>query len=181
MSTRKEFAHCNSCAELSDGNIILSFRRISTLMVIEKRSKRVKWFQRDDAWGQQHDAEMLPNGNILFFANGIHVPGGVFNSRVIELNPNTGEEVWSYQGSPVWSFFSPNISGAQRLVSGNTLICEGLNGRIFEVTTEGQIVWEYVSPWFGNHHPTGPSNAVFRAYRYDVESPEISERVSLAI
>ena len=181
MSTRKEFAHCNSCAELPDGNILLSFRRISTLMVIEKNSKGVKWFQRDDGWGQQHDAEMLSNGNILFFANGIHVPGGVFNSRVIELNPNTGEEVWSYQGSPVWSFFSPNISGAQRLVSGNTLICEGLNGRIFEVTTEGEIVWEFVSPWFGNHHPSGPSNAVFRAYRYDVESPEISERVSLAI
>jgi hypothetical protein len=54
---------------------------------------------------------------------------------------------------------------------------EGLNGRIFEVTPEGQIVWEYISPWFRNHHPTGPPNAVFRAYRYDVDSPEISGRI----
>ena len=177
MSTRKEFAHCNSCAELPDGNLLLSFRRISTVMIVEKSSKKVKWYKANNEWGQQHDAEMLPNGNILLFANGIHVPRGVFHSRVIELNTNSGKEVWSYQGSPTWSFFSPNISGAQRLGSGNTLICEGLNGRIFEVTPEGQIVWEYISPWFGNHHPTGPSNAVFRAYQYDVDSPEISGRI----
>ena len=178
MSTRKEFAHCNSCAELPDGNILLSFRKISTLMVVDKKTKKINWYQKNNEWGQQHDAEMLSNGNILFFANGIHVPRGIYNSRVIELNPKTAEEVWVYQGSPSWSFFSPNISGCQRLDSGNTLICEGLNGRIFEVTPQGQLVWEYVSPWFGQH-PSGPSNAVFRAYRYRTDSPEVAGRVSI--
>ncbi|MEI6140895.1 MAG: aryl-sulfate sulfotransferase, partial [Mariniphaga sp.] len=32
---------------------------------------------------------------------------------------------WSYQASPPSSLFSENISGAQRLPNGNTLICEG--------------------------------------------------------
>ena len=181
MSTRKEFAHCNSCAELPDGSILLSFRKNSTLIIVDKNTKKAKWFKRDDEWGQQHDAEMLPNGNILFFANGINVPRGIYHSRVIELDPSSGEEVWTYQGSPIWSFFSPNISGCQRLPSGNTLICEGLNGRIFEVTTDGKIVWDYISPWFGNGHPSGRSNAVFRAYRYGINSPEIGGRVSLMI
>ena len=181
MSTRKEFAHCNSCAELPDGNLLLSFRKNSTLMIVDKETKKVKWYKRNDEWGQQHDAEMLSNGNILFFANGINVPRGIYHSRVIELNPKSGEEVWIYQGSPSWSFFSPNISGCQRLHSGNTLICEGLNGRIFEVTPDGQIVWDYISPWFGNRHPTGRSNAVFRAYRYDTSSSEIAGRLSLIL
>jgi len=49
------------------------------------------------------------------------------------------------------------------LPNGNTLICEGDFGRLFEVTMGGDIVWEYVNPYFG-----GPpaNNRVFRAYRY---------------
>ena len=43
-------------------------------------------------------------------------------------------------------FFSSFISGAQRLSNGNTLICSGANGTIFEVTPEKAIVWKYVNP-----------------------------------
>ena len=50
MSTRKAFAHCNSCAELPDGNLLLSFRRISTLMIVEKSSKKVKWYNANNEW-----------------------------------------------------------------------------------------------------------------------------------
>ena len=35
----------------------------------------------------------------------------------------TKEIVWQHKGSPHLSFFSPHISGAQRLGNGNTLIC----------------------------------------------------------
>jgi hypothetical protein len=37
----------------------------------------------------------------------------------------------------------------QRLENGNTLINEGSNGRIFEVTRDHEIVWEYISPFWG--------------------------------
>ena len=177
MSQRNEFAHCNSCSELPDGNILLSFRRISTLLIIDKVTKQVKWHHRDDNWGQQHDAEMLKNGNILFFANGIHVPQGVLYSRVIEINPETQEEAWFYEDTPNWNFFSPNISGCQRLDSGNTLICEGLTGRIFEVTRDREVVWEYINPWYGGEQSRGDSNAVFRSYRYSADSPQIRSRL----
>src|SRR5262245_44243265 len=63
-------------------------------------------------------------------------------------------------------FFSPRISNAQRLPNGNTLICEGDSGRLFEVTAGGELVWEYVNPYFGGA-PT--NNRVFRAYRYSAE------------
>jgi hypothetical protein len=82
-----------------------------------------------------------------------------------------------------WTFYSPHISGAQRLWSGNTLVCEGLWGRIFEVTPEGEVVWEYISSHFA---PVGPAekegpvpdgNWIFRAYRYAADSPEINGRL----
>jgi hypothetical protein len=67
------------------------------------------------------------------------------------------------------SFFSSYISGVQRLPNGNTLICEGLTGRIFEVTPGREIVWEYISPHFHPMQVFGVSNAVFRAFRYGPE------------
>jgi len=178
MSTRKEFLHCNTCVELPDGNIMLSFRKNSMIVVVDKKTKKIikKW--QNHNWGQQHDCQRLENGNVLFFANGIHVTGGVYSSKVIEIDWDTGDEIWSYSGSPPWSMFSPNISGVQRQPNGNTLICEGLNGRILEVTSEGETVWEYISPWFIKTQK-GPDNAVFRAYRYNIDSPEIGGRISL--
>jgi hypothetical protein len=47
------------------------------------------------------------------------------------------------------------ISDVRRLPNGNTFIDEGRNGRFFQVTPTGQIVWEYVSPYFGEA-PFGP-------------------------
>lgn len=74
-------------------------------------------------------------------------------SRVLEIDPIKKEIVWQYTGEnsglPVWTFYSSFISGAQRLPNGNTLICEGVSGRIFQVTPQGEIIWEYVSPHFG--------------------------------
>ena len=67
---------------------------------------------------------------------------------MIEVNPRTSQIVWEYHDQSLFDFFSPYISGAQRLANGNTLICEGCDGRIFEVTADGQVVWEYVSPYF---------------------------------
>ena len=89
-------------------------------------------------------------------------------SGVIEVNPATHEIVWKYQEPRPFNFYSPRISNAQRLRNGNTLINEGNFGRFFEVTTEGDVVWEYVNPWFGPS--TAPDkvqqNGVFRVYRY---------------
>ena len=70
-------------------------------------------------------------------------------SRVIEINPATNEIGWTYQDRPVSNFFSPRMGNAQPLPNGNTLINEASFGRFFEVTRDGEIVWEYVNPYFG--------------------------------
>ena len=126
----------------------------------------------------QHHAHLIPKGlpgagHLLVFDNGgasgygassgIAPNGtGTFaraTSRVLEINPVTLELVWSYTNP---RFFSTNISGAQRLPNGNTLITAGAGGRMFEVTREGAIVWEYMFPLFTG---ANASNAVYRAYR----------------
>jgi hypothetical protein len=90
------------------------------------------------------------------------------HSHALEIDPATKNIVWRYQESIPSNFFSPRISNAQRLPNGNTLINEGYFGRFFEVTADGNVVWEYVSPYFGGA-PNAQRNAVFRVYRYTAE------------
>ena len=138
----------------------------------------------------QHDASWIPQGypdegKIMVYNNGFERPGGNYSSvDIIDPPMDTagqylidsleafGPEVpfWIYSGQPDNPFFSLNISGAQRLANGNTLICEGTEGRFFEVDNNGQIVWEYVNP-VNNFGPViqenNPgSNSVFRVIRY---------------
>ncbi len=153
----------------------------------------------------QHHAHMIPKGlpgegNILVFDNGGFAGYGAPNpgspvghnnairdhSRVLEFNPTTLKVVWQYTFAEAghlnkmgrYNFYSPLISAAQRLPNGNTLITEGSNGRLIEVTADHELVWEYISPYFGLD---GKSNHVYRAYRapYDwvpqLDKPEEKE------
>ncbi|MCC7414447.1 MAG: aryl-sulfate sulfotransferase [Gammaproteobacteria bacterium] len=113
----------------------------------------------------QHDAHLIPKGlpgagNLLVFDNqgAAGFPPAYLNTlggtRVLEIDPITRMIVWQYtgesSGGPLWSFHSSFIGSARRLPNGNTLINEGMNGRIFQVTPAGEIVWEYVSPYTGD-------------------------------
>jgi hypothetical protein len=171
---RAEWTHGNTVAETADGNILVSFRNISTVVLIERATGKIGWELGSPPLAQQHDPRPLKNGNVLIFDNGTHRRDHPATfSRVIEVDPRTSEIVWQYTDQSIFNFFSPYISGAQRLANGNTLICEGCHGRIFEVTTAGEVVWEYVNPHF--FHETGRpglNNWVFRAFRYTEEEIE---------
>jgi hypothetical protein len=172
---RHEFAHANTCFVQQDGNFLLSWRDLDLIALLDRNTNELVWQMEDRKWGGQHDPRRLENGNITIFANGSEQVEAEF-SRILELNPETREIVWSYQGSPVDTFFSPRVSGAQRLPNGNTVICEGRPGRLFEVTQEGDIVWEFVSP-HENPRGGGMIRQIFRALRYGVDSLEISGRL----
>ena len=164
---RDEWSHGNTVAPLPDGRVMFSFRNISTVGIIDRKSGDIVWQLGDTVLSQQHDPSLLPNGNILIYDNGSHRRHtGLPFSRVIEVNPATNEIVWSYQDSPPYNFFSPYISGARRLPNGNTLITEGMFGRMFQVTPDGQVVWEYINPRFYADAEGQVVNRVFRANHY---------------
>ncbi len=175
---RDEWAHANSLAPTPDGNYLINFRHLDTMMVVSREDGEILWQQRDPDWGHPHHAEMQPNGNITFLANGMNNLAQPLHSRAMELDPSTGDIIWFYRDPQKWTFFSPVMGGVQRLANGNTLICEATNGRIFEVTADGDLVWDFINPYFLDIPIfEGPSNACFRAYRYAPESPEIGGRV----
>jgi len=149
----------------------------------------------------QHDARWILEGcpgagDLMVFNNGQGRPGGNYSS-VDQWTPplepdrnytlNFGEAYgpaelsWSYQASDSLDFFAQNVSGASRMENGNTLICEGPIGRLFEVTNSGEMVWEYINPvtldgpmYQYNTIPGGPQglqNRVFKVERYAADYP----------
>ncbi len=107
-------------------------------------------------------------GNVLIFVNkGENIDqSSVYELKlptVFNLMPETNNEpevVWSFTDS---NLFNPKISGAVRLLNGNTLICEGDYG-FWEVTTDGDVVWKYDG---------SAGSALWRGYAYTLDSPEI--------
>jgi len=166
---RDAWTNGNGLAELPNGDIVVSFRTISTIIMIERRTGAIIWKLGAPPLCGQHAPAPLANGNLLIFDNGPHrLDHPIPFSRVIEVEPATKRIVWEYREKRESDFFSPRISNAQRLPNGNTLICEGDFGRLFEVTLAGDIVWEYVNPYFGGP-PMAQNNRIFRAYRYSAE------------
>jgi hypothetical protein len=176
--------HGNSCIELLNGNILVSFAKINTVAIIDRESGDILWH-----WGtggelaHQHAPSMLENGNVLIYDNGFHPQGLALNfSRVIEVNWRKSEMVWSYEGPEGGTlkmlFFSSMYSNCQRLPNGNTLVCEGMTGRIFEVTAYQTLVWEYVNAFPGPEVVASPAESrsypVYGAYRYGHDYPGLS-------
>ncbi|MBW1768204.1 MAG: aryl-sulfate sulfotransferase [Deltaproteobacteria bacterium] len=155
-----------------------------------------------------HDIQWIRNGlpgagNFLIFDNGERHLQCTY-STVYEINPYDGPMIygiyvpqmeagskrggesnqiaWKYKSENPCSFYARNISGAQRMPNGNTVICAGTWGQFFEVTKEGEVVWEYICPGTraGIRKFIGDGdayqNSTFRVYRYAADHPALKDR-----
>ncbi len=164
LESRKEWSHLNSLELTDNGDWLVSFRLTDTIAIVDHRTGALRWRWGPGQLSHQHHATWLEGGRILVFDNGCHRREAPSFSRILEIDRKTRKIAWSYQAEPILAFFSFMISGCERLANGNTLITEGATGRLFEITAEGETVWEYVSPWL-LPSTFGVTAAVFRAYR----------------
>jgi hypothetical protein len=148
----------------------------------------------------QHHPHWIPEGlkdggRILVFNNGFLRPEENYSSVDIisppvdkkgnyTLTPGAAympeEPIWRYTAPNPTRFFSMNISNAQRLPSGNTLICSGANGNFFEIDENKNVVWFYINP-IGNNGPIVQGkeplkNSVFRCFFYEPSYSAFSGR-----
>ena len=150
---REDYIHFNS-VDYKNGSVLVSSRSKDTVYLIDRESKAItNTFTAGGILFGQHDAGFLDNGNILVFNN--YATSSA--SAVLEINLSD-EVVWEYSND----FYSTRISGAQRLGSGNTLICSGDEARFIEVSGDGVEVWDYlpVNPDQDSHR------AIFKARKY---------------
>ncbi|MDC7222019.1 MAG: aryl-sulfate sulfotransferase [Spirochaetales bacterium] len=145
----------------------------------------------DQQFFGQHDAKWITDdlsgaGNIMVFNNGDRNRP---YSSVDEITPplksdgsydlgsgayDPTELTWHYEAPVTSDFYSDHISGAQRLPNGNTMICAGAEGRFFEVTAAGEIVWDIMNPIETKSPKGGTKTSVFRAEKYAPDYPGLA-------
>jgi len=125
------------------GNWIVSLHTPNLILILDKDSKEIVWSFGPGEIVGQHKPVVLPSGNIVVLDNG----RGVRNySRIVEIDPFKKEIVWEYKSNPVDSFYTAFGGYIQELPNGNILVTETEKGRVFEVTREKEIVWEWYNP-----------------------------------
>ncbi len=151
----------------------------------------------DKVYYAPHDAHWIPTGfpdagKIMIFNNGLLRPEGDYSSvdiidppvdqnghyTIDGSQPFGPQQLFYHYAAPVPDdFYSPRISGAQQLPNGNVLACSGVQGWLFEVDQQKELVWEYRIPIDNNgiviqgNPPLG--NTLFRAYRLPVDDPRL--------
>lgn len=113
--------------------------------------------ENDQTLFAQHDVTWIGNannhgGNFLVFNNAfsptmssideIRIPQN-FDGSYPSINSSLGDILWSYQNPDI---YSPRVSGARRLINGNTLITQGTEGLTYEIDTNKNLVWKYELP-----------------------------------
>lgn len=139
--TRLDGSQTSRSPAFAEGNLLVSVRELDVVAIIDPLARRVVWAV-EGPWKGQHEPVLLESGTLLVFDND---PEGEF-SRVIEIDPFSGEILWQFGGDETQAFHSPTGGSAQRLPNGNTLIVESTAGRAFEITPAGDVVWEFVNP-----------------------------------
>lgn len=165
-----DWLHANSMAELPEnkwydagdtrfkpGNILFNARNINAMFIIDKQSGEVVWEGTHDYKGgmsHSHEPEMIEKGlpgegNIILFDNGLFTTQRIHTGQtyIVEINPVNQEVVWVYEtlGYANLKFFSKSMGSQKRLPNGNTYIAEDNTGRLFQVTPDKKIVWEFVN------------------------------------
>lgn len=150
--------HGNSIEVDYDDNLILSDRRSSQIIKIDRITGDILWIlggplnefeiigDSFQGFSKQHDARRLANGNILLFDNGNN--HDTPTSRAVEYQLDEQ----NMTATLVWQFVNPygavsaSMGSAQRLPNYNTLINWGnipnQGASIIEVDNDGNIVLE---------------------------------------
>jgi hypothetical protein len=167
---------------------------------------------KDQQLFAQHNAHWIPEGypgagHVICFNNGTRRADGTYSTsdEIVIPTPDANgvyplakgkaygpeKAIWSYSAPNKTDLYSMVISGAHRLPNGNTLICEGMTGVLWEVTPEKELVWKFANPsppkGAGDAKKGGPpgggkgpgglgGGSLFRATRIDPEFPALKGR-----
>lgn len=124
------------------GDLLICMRELNTVAVVDAARCEVRWWWGAEELSGPHQPSALPDGRILVFDNGLEAR----RTRLVVVDPNTREVVWSWSAEPPQSFFCPLAGGCERLPNGNLLVTNSTAGGAFELTADGRIVWQLTLP-----------------------------------
>ena len=123
------------------GDLLVSFKATNLVFVLDPDTLEVKWW-RVGAWDTQHDPDWGADGRISVFSNNEHSVDN--HSNIVAIDPTTYETGYVVKGSQ-YDFYSAYNGTAQITDAGSILIASSTQGRIFEVSPDGEVVFDFVN------------------------------------
>jgi len=181
-------------------NLLLSFHPYSSYGILNISSGKIEWVGYLPERTRLHAPHLTSANTILVFQNctstdwtphgdddSLHAifsqkiphqmqsrnPESRLWTSITEYDPLTNNKIWEYTAEPKESLCASSRGSAQRLPNGNTLVCattKSKGGRIFELTYDKKIVWDYSYP-ANELHDTVPVN-FYRAKWFAFEFAE---------
>jgi hypothetical protein len=167
-----DWSHCNTVKYYqnyffngeSHDVVLLNSRHLDTFWIIDYETSEILWScgqhgtigrkepPAEPLFSHAHEVELLEDGNFLMFDNGNFRDPQVSRALEIQVDPTAGTamEVWSWT-EPLEVMYSYGMGDANRLPNGNTLVTDPTQGRIIEVTPDGEKVWQLAL-----EYPSGP-------------------------
>ncbi len=150
---REGWMHVNSLTRLANGNTPISIRNFNTVVEVNPtgevvwsitfRASAGKGFPATEGsikGAANHEPEVLENGNLLL---ALRRP-----NRFVEFDRQSATIVWQWEHPDGHKALRTNRE-ANRLPNGNTLVSS--QDRLYEVTHDGEIVWQVNAPRGGDN------------------------------
>jgi len=158
------------------GDILVSLRKYSMVLVIDGESEQVKWHFRHPLI-QQHDPDFEPDGRIVIFDNNDDTTrdGSLWGAtQILSVDPVNKTYERLYPTSPDQKLYTKEGGKHQLLANGNRLITEANAGRLLEVTPAGELVWN----WVIESREGGYIPEVLEGSRYPLKSVDFTSTLS---
>lgn len=123
------------------GDIMVSLRNINGILVLTPEG-RVK-YSSIGKYVRQHDPDFVDGNTISVFDNNNITGAPNPSSRIVLEHVPSGETEVVFEGTEAVPFFTDIMGKNQWLPNGNLLITETRGGRAFELTPQGEMVWDY--------------------------------------
>ncbi len=127
------------------GDVLVSLRNINTVFAFNRRTGKIGflctgWFVR------QHDPDFIDGNTFSVFDNNAIAPtDNGQQSRIVIVSAAERTCRTFFEGSAKVPFYTNIMGKHQWLPNGNCLITESRAGRAFELSPQGEVVWEYVN------------------------------------
>lgn len=169
LVTETSLSHGNSLSYIakqklsSEAAFLVSFRSLNVVLLIEYPSGRILWQSPRGELARQHDAT-YKDGKVLVFDNNITSVNALMRAQMWDVVTN--KSIWKWNDYFIMNT-SPIMGGIRLLRNGNFLVSNSTAGQVFEITSEGKIVWNYLFR-DGNSNSTWLlGRPFFRAETYD--------------
>ncbi len=156
-------ADATAYPQFNVGDLLISFRSLNLVFVIDPMTFRVKWW-RIGQWRRQHDPDWYRDGKLYVYDNNMHRG----ESHITQIDPLTMVAKRVIRGKE-FDFYSSHMGKFDITPAGGFLVASSQQGRAFEVSKAGEMTFDFINRYNNSGEVLLVAGAEFLAEDFFIE------------